>query len=433
MTVPIGPGSFGAPARPPAGQASSIPLDSSLLAGRLAEGGFLSRYDLMRRAGWCERPIRLLGQVHAVDRTSGEVRTGYSSRGEADGLLYIACGNRRASLCRPCSRRYAGDAFQLGAAGVRGGAKGVPSEVSTHPAVFLTLTAPSFGAVHSRLLDKAGHLRPCHPRDRATCPHARTLDCRQRHNVGDPVLGLALCPDCYDAAGARAWNRTAPKLWHYFTTYLPRDLGRPYGLTAAAVRRQLRVEYLKVAELQARGLIHFHALIRVDGPTDRATSPPPWCTAEALAVAATAAARRARAGGHHFGNQLDAHPITGSDSHRVPAYLAKYATKGSAGDFTAVGYPGHFLSKSRAFSTTFGALRGARAAHRRSRTTDPWQRPYDERQVELLPDLAYAGSGHLHPADQALVAAIAADLPVRAALIRDARADRPGSRLPIER
>jgi len=29
---------------------------------------------------------------------------------------------------------------------------------------------------------------------------------------------------------------------------------------------EARVSYVKVAEFQARGLIHFHAVIRIDGP-----------------------------------------------------------------------------------------------------------------------------------------------------------------------
>jgi len=38
---------------------------------------------------------------------------------------------------------------QLVAAGIRGG-KGVDPDVTEHPQLFVTLTAPSFGAVHTR-------------------------------------------------------------------------------------------------------------------------------------------------------------------------------------------------------------------------------------------------------------------------------------------
>ena len=50
------------------------------------------------------------------------------------------------------------------------------------------------------------------------------------------------------------------------------------------------------------------------------------------------------------------------------------------------GYPGHFATKSRRYSTTFGALRAARAAHHR----DPGEREAEWR---------YAGRGY--PSDRA--------------------------------
>ena len=48
-----------------------------------------------------------------------------------------------------------------------------------------------------------------------------------------------------------------------------------------------------------------------------------------------------------------------------------------------LGYGGHFLTKSRRYSTTFGILRRARTEHRRQQRhpggeRDPWGRPLDE-------------------------------------------------------
>jgi hypothetical protein len=51
------------------------------------------------------------------------------------------------------------------AAGLRGG-KGIPDSVESHPKVFATFTAPSFGAVHFRRV-KGRKTRPCWPRDKA--------------------------------------------------------------------------------------------------------------------------------------------------------------------------------------------------------------------------------------------------------------------------
>src|SRR5207237_9747007 len=98
------------------------------------------------------RPIRLAGLVL---RDGVEV---YSTTREPDGVAYIRCGNRRASVCPSCSYEYAGDMWQLLFAGVAGGRKGVPDTVSSHPRAFVTLTAPSFGAVHG-MRDKGGRCR----------------------------------------------------------------------------------------------------------------------------------------------------------------------------------------------------------------------------------------------------------------------------------
>ncbi len=65
----------------------------------------------------------------------------------------VPCKDRRASVCPSCSRLYAKDAWHLVAAGIRGG-KGVDACVANHPQLFVTLTAPSFGPVHARVLSK---------------------------------------------------------------------------------------------------------------------------------------------------------------------------------------------------------------------------------------------------------------------------------------
>ena len=54
-----------------------------------------------------------------------------------------------------------------------------------------------------------------------------------------------------------------------------------------------------------------------------------------------------------------------------------------------LGYGGHFLTKSRRYSVTFGQLRRARTEHRRRQNhpageRDPWGRPLDEHIVLIL-------------------------------------------------
>src|SRR5207253_4362039 len=108
-------------------------------------------------------PIRLKGTVEQVDRATGEVRRVYTTEGEPDDTLLVACGSRRASVCRSCSTWYQWDAFHLVRAGLTGG-KGLSESVAEHPKLFVTLTAPSFGAVHVRRV-KGSRVLACRPRD----------------------------------------------------------------------------------------------------------------------------------------------------------------------------------------------------------------------------------------------------------------------------
>ena len=141
-------------------------------------------------------------------------------------MLRKACGNRREAVCPPCAERYRQDAYHLIAAGLRGG-KGVPDTIAEHPAVFVTLTAPSFGLVHTRPLGPDGQPRRCRPRrDAPVCPHGVRLSCGAVHDEDDPCLGEPLCPECFDYAGAVVWNNTLGELWRYTTIYLPRALAR---------------------------------------------------------------------------------------------------------------------------------------------------------------------------------------------------------------
>jgi hypothetical protein len=70
-----------------------------------------------------------------------------------------------------------------------------------------------------------------------------------------------LCPDCYDYNAAVVWNAHAPELWRRTMIGRRRWLDR----IAKAHGTQVKVSYAKVAEFQTRGLVHFHALIRLDG------------------------------------------------------------------------------------------------------------------------------------------------------------------------
>ncbi len=272
-----------------------LPGPVSDLLRRAADPDRFARWEqLVAQTGYCSHPVRLLGRVSAVDRATGEVASVYDSAAEPDGVLLTACGNRRETVCRSCSATYRADTWQLVAAGLRGG-KGIPESVSGHPRLFVTLTAPSFGAVHSRR-ERHGRGVACRPRRRpGRCPHGRALRCLDRHRADDPVLGTPLCAECYDYEGSVLFNAYAPELWRRFTQDVFRQLARRAGLTQRALRESVRVRYAKVAEGQRRGLVHFHAVFRLDAasldPAD-VSPPPPGFTAELLADAIRAAGRR---------------------------------------------------------------------------------------------------------------------------------------------
>src|SRR3954453_8712918 len=134
-----------------------------------------------------------------------------------------------------------------------------------HPAVFVTLTAPSFGLVHTRRLGPDGKPRRCRPRrDAPICPHGARLSCARVHEDGDPCVGEPLCSQCFDHTGAVVWNNALSELWRRTTIYLPRALARRTGMTQRALRAVVRASYVKVAEYQRRGLVHLHVVIRLD-------------------------------------------------------------------------------------------------------------------------------------------------------------------------
>ena len=237
--------------------------------------------------------------------------------------------------------------FQLIRAGVAGG-KTVPESVSKNPLVFATLTAPSFGPIHRR---REGGRR-CHPyaAKEPTCEHGRPRTCPAHHAEDDPALGQPICGDCYDYPSQLVWQWWAPDLWRRFTIALHRLVARSLQLPANRLAEVATVQYAKVAEYQLRGVVHFHALVRLDGPRtpDGFAAAPDLIDAVRFAdlVRATAASVRLTVPGVDaddssrvlaFGRQLDARPVRPNrrtddpdralSPEQVAGYLAKYATK----------------------------------------------------------------------------------------------------------
>lgn len=425
----------------------------------------------VRLAGNCSHPVRLSGEV--VDLATGEVH----SRG-----LLVACKDRREVVCPSCSSLYKADAWILVSTGLEGG-KDVPVSVSTHPRLFVTLTAPSFGPVHTISSNGScagfnGHLgtklatddayttRDTIVRTHFDAPNSALIhsalrapfggtnraqfhaldgahpcatdgatmrahhdaqfrahrcftnqgQCFTRHDRDDPELGHPLCPACYDYEGAVLWNATVSKLWNNTVQWIRRLLAEASGFNQVSLRRIAQVQYLKVAELQRRGLVHVHAVIRLDGPDGPEDAVPEWMSSALLGSVVGKAVRRAVAVAPNgvacrWGTVLDLRqlPLGGEDARKITSYLAKYSTKTTDGsrdlahrfhsrrqiriqvgdpharvmvetawDLASkpelkhlhlrdhahtLGFTGQLITKSRRYSTTFTRLREVRAEY----------------------------------------------------------------------
>lgn len=406
---------------------------------RAASPSFATWWDTAEQSGFCASPIRLAGtdefgrQHHVLSR----------------------CNNRRVAACPSCSDLYARDIWQLIHAGLNGGHHGVPRTVADHPQVFVTLTAPSFGAVHT-----TRRTGTCHPgsRQRRECEHGRILRCDCIHDPEGPVVGQPLCSECYDYVGHVLFAWHAPELWRRFTIRLRRSLSRELRHQGAEPKGT-RPSFVKVVELQRRGVPHFHTVIRLDAasPPGEEPSPPDidLDMVDFVELVRCAAAQTKFTISNdvvlRFGEQLDIKPIGGAGTdrsdesavtnRRVAGYLAKYVTKSVTDlgidvrrlspegidqlDVTdhvrrilrtivavardepyhemafwlhTLGFRGHVTSKSRQFSTTMKALRDHRADWRRE-------------QADLASDAAafrhlpweFERSGYDHVGDRVLV------------------------------
>jgi hypothetical protein len=418
--------------------------------------------DEQNTANECVRPIRLAGQTDHVDRATGEIR-----RVAGPPTVHVRCNNRRASACPACSKLYQRDARRIVVTGLADGRnQDNAARLAGCPAWFVTLTAPSFGAVHSRRAGKGADSKVCRQR-RGTCEHGRALGCTVRHSVDDRRLGEPLCPKCFDYGRAVVWNTMVPALWKATRDRLESAVASTAGLTVTALRRQVRVSFVKVAEMQRRGLVHLHVVIRVDG-RDSCGEPaavPGWAAGELIAdclreVAASVTVEapdpaavalldpagalpvQASPDGRWalgWGPQVDIRPIRlggDTDAGKVANYLAKYLTKstldggaldsrvrslahlprlglrehprrlvetcwrlgmnrayGEALDAAAgrtpgrtvglirwshgYGFGGHWLTKSRKYSTTFGAVRAVRRRWARMLAAALTGRPFE--------------------------------------------------------
>lgn len=167
----------------------------------------------MREA--CSRPV-------AVHRAPGEPP------------LWVRCNSRIRHECRSCADLYAGDWARILRSGALPGPDVPASALDGQQFLFLTLTAPSFGKCHNT--------------------SGRRCSCGKVHR-GEGLRGVPLDPSHYAYGHQVSWNYHAGALWDATRLALGRCCP---SMTYAVVR-----------EWQARGALHFHALLRVPiGSTD---------------------------------------------------------------------------------------------------------------------------------------------------------------------
>lgn len=223
-----------------------------------------------------------------------------------------------------------------------------------------------------------------------------------------------------------------------------------------------------MAEYQARGLVHFHSVVRVDGPDGPGSTAPGWVTTGLLDLVVRRAAASVlveswRPTGEvlplRWGDQVDVQPIRSDDGDatdgksvgQLAGYIAKYSTKdfgvteagvdrplrsrdhiahiaasahhrrmmaaawdlGGLGMYEGLrlretahrlGFRGHFLSKSRQYSVTFTRLRLARQYHRLAELLSSLD--VSETDVTVINDWTMTSVGHHSEVERELAAAI---------------------------
>ena len=182
-------------------------------------------------------------------------------------MLLKACGTRRESRCPSCAATYRADAYQLLAAGLKGG-KGVPETVAEHPRLFVTFTAPASAAS-----------TPARPKGGWCCRVIPTGKVPAARTVRGMAAGIAMTRTTpgWGSRCARpattARRRCCGTRWHRSCgDGPPSPSSVPWAGWSASRRASCAgwsaCRYAKVAEFQRRGAIHFHAVIRLDAATE---------------------------------------------------------------------------------------------------------------------------------------------------------------------
>lgn len=262
----------------------------------------------------CSHPIRLVSD-EVIDTTTGEITA-------QDKAIVVPCHNRRYSVCPACAKQYQLDAYHL-----------VKSPFSSGDSLtWVTLTAGSMGVI------KDGKRISCLHHEVGQCL------CGKTHQSGAKVIGQPFDSSRFAYDEAASFNKHSGKLFSDFIRQLKRVLYRyyldrfvavyGYGDALADEMAKARVKdlrYLRVAEIQERGLVHHHVAFAGKVRLEHLE--------HAQLLAAVTADGFRHQYGQPFTNKkgqtvnygLKAEVIgAGEDVERIASYVSKYLTKSFA-------------------------------------------------------------------------------------------------------
>lgn len=157
--------------------------------------------------------------------------------------IEVRCMSRDPRICQGCAdlNRYYNKRL-IGSGCNVSEADSITSEMLIgYEFYFVTLTAPSFGKVHT-------------VPSRETSPR-RVCSCGQTHDFGDPRKGTPVDWKRYRYFDQVDWNRASSELFKRTTKYLADDLPD--------------AEWCAAMEWQVRGSIHAHLIVRVPASLDQ--------------------------------------------------------------------------------------------------------------------------------------------------------------------
>lgn len=214
------------------------------------------------------------------------------------------CHSRSINKCQGCASLYRGDWRSIAYSGIfdqRG-------EVETGFRYYMvTLTAPSFGAVHH--VPKSWDEGKPGRWDKDGCSGCYAVTGKKLWHHPDrdrQKAGVPVDLDSYDHAGQVAWNNRSYELWKTYWKRIRRRWEPADGVGFD------RLAHFGVKELQARMAVHFHVVIRF--PVDAA----PDSAEELKALAKELYSKDSETGRvYTFGDQCDAQELTAQTTNHL--------------------------------------------------------------------------------------------------------------------